>query len=101
MPRSAPLRIFLVFSICLISLTSVASFAQGGLPPIASVVTRSYDQVRSGSNLNETVLITSIVNTASFGQDFSGTVDVDIYAHPPAEQKVTIGDTAPKDIDIR
>src|ERR1035438_5011109 len=47
-----------------------------------NVVTQHYDNARSGSNPNETILTTSNVNSTSFGKLFSQSVDAQIYAQP-------------------
>lgn len=47
-----------------------------------AVVTRSYDNARSGVNPNETQLTPDNVNTARFGKVFSYDVDTSIYGQP-------------------
>lgn len=47
-----------------------------------NVLTRHYDNYRTGINLNETILNTSNVNPAQFGKLFSRAVDGEIYAQP-------------------
>ena len=54
----------------------------GGAPgdPIASVLTRSYDNQRSNANLAEKTLTVSNVNAAQFGKVFDLPVDDEVYA---------------------
>ncbi len=47
-----------------------------------NVLTRHYDNYRTGVNLNETILNASNVNQAQFGKLFSRAVDGEIYAQP-------------------
>jgi hypothetical protein len=47
-----------------------------------NVVTYHYDNTRQGANLSETSLTPANVNSASFGQLFSYTVDASVYAQP-------------------
>lgn len=47
-----------------------------------NVVTYHNDNVRSGQNLHETVLTSTVVQTKSFGKLFSQPVDGQIYAQP-------------------
>jgi hypothetical protein len=46
------------------------------------VLTRAYDNSRSGANLNETALTASNVKLATFGKLFTLTVDDQVYAQP-------------------
>src|SRR6266436_5980338 len=67
----------------LLSLCAGTSLAQ-------NVVTAHYDNARTGSNPNETILNTGNVNTNSFGKLFSQSVDGSIYAQPLYMAGVTI-----------
>jgi hypothetical protein len=51
-------------------------------PSVGSVITNRYDNGRSGSNTQETVLNASNVNQAQFGLLYSFTVDGQLYAQP-------------------
>lgn len=63
-----------------------ASMAATAICPQAqaqvNVVTYHNDNVRSGQNLHETVLTTSLVHSSTFGKLFSQKVDGQIYAQP-------------------
>ena len=50
--------------------------------PITSVLTRSYNNSRTGADLSETELDASNVNVSHFGKLFSHQVDGQIYAQP-------------------
>src|SRR5215213_599822 len=52
----------------------------GSAPAGVSVLTRSYDQQRTGANLSETILNTSNVNADRFGKLFDLAVDDEVYA---------------------
>ena len=60
------------------------SLAGAGNPSSSAgaVVTRNYDNARSGVNLQETVLTPDSVNAAHFGKLFSFAVDGSIYGQP-------------------
>jgi hypothetical protein len=67
------------------------------LPPVntpysgvVSVTTRGYNTARTGANLNETVLSTTNVSSATFGKLFQRAVDGDIYAQPLYMSNVNI-----------
>src|SRR5437763_248877 len=47
-----------------------------------AVVTRHYDNARTGANLNETVLTPANVNSTNFGKKFSMTIDGNSYGQP-------------------
>jgi hypothetical protein len=55
-----------------------------------SVTTQHYDNSRSGSNPNETILTTANVNTTSFGKLFSQSVDAQIYTQPLYMANITV-----------
>src|ERR1700744_6181332 len=51
-------------------------------PAQVNVYTRSYDNARSGANLQETVLTPANVNSTSFGKLWTFHTDGEIYAQP-------------------
>lgn len=61
---------------CLALLISLPASAQ------VNILTYHYDNTRQGANLNETVLTPDNVNSASFGQLFSYSVDGYVFAQP-------------------
>ncbi len=61
---------------CLALLLSLPASAQ------VSVLTYHYDNTRQGANLNESILTPDDVNSASFGQLFSYSVDGYVFAQP-------------------
>jgi hypothetical protein len=62
-------------------------------PAQVSITTEGYDNSRTVSNLNETILNTSNVNVGQFGKLFSYAVDGSIYAQPLYVPNVTINGT--------
>ena len=73
----------------------IACFALGGLWAAAAaaqvnVTTEAYDNNRSASNLNETILNTSNVNSAQFGKLFSQPLDGSPYAQPLYVSNVSV-----------
>jgi outer membrane protein assembly factor BamB len=56
-----------------------------------NVYTRSYDNIRSGANLNETILTPANVNTSQFGKLFTVNVDSEVYAQPLYVSNLNIG----------
>jgi outer membrane protein assembly factor BamB len=58
------------------------------------VLTNRYDNARSGTNLDETILTTSNVNKATFGIKFSVAVTGKIYGQPLYVSGLTIGGAA-------
>ena len=59
-----------------------------------NVLTRSYDNLRSGANLSETVLTQANVNTSQFGKILQLPVDDEVYAQVLYASGVTIGGVA-------
>ena len=47
-----------------------------------NVYTRSYDNARSGANLQETILTPANVNSTNFGKLFTVHTDGEIFAQP-------------------
>jgi hypothetical protein len=47
-----------------------------------NVLTRNYDQSRTGANLNETILTPANVNSSSFGKLYTVQLDGQVYAQP-------------------
>ena len=78
-------RNFEVFLIAIAFLYVAPSQAQ------VSVATESYDNLRTGSNLNETILNQSNVGASQFGKLFSDSVDGSVYAQPLYVPNVRIG----------
>jgi Bacterial Ig-like domain (group 3)/MBG domain (YGX type)/PQQ enzyme repeat len=71
-------RVFAQACLCLwlLAYSSLAATAQ------VNVYTRSYDNARSGANLQETILTPANVNSTSFGKLFTVHTDGEIYAQP-------------------
>src|SRR5260370_5509129 len=67
-------RCLSVVSVFLLSLAALPAFSQ------VSVLTRSYDNQRTGSNLSETTLNASTVNSTQFGKLFQLQVAHQVYA---------------------
>jgi outer membrane protein assembly factor BamB len=64
-------------------LAAVAALvASSCLLPAQNVLTRSYDNFRSGANPNETILTTANVGGGKFGKLFSVKLDGEVYAQP-------------------
>jgi len=70
--------------VCFFSASTVRTSAQ------VNVYTRSYDNNRSGANLQETILKPSNVGAATFGKLFSVHTDGQIYAQPLYVSHLTI-----------
>jgi hypothetical protein len=69
----------------------------GGLrPTVGSVVTNRYDNRRSGTNVQETILNAANVNQAQFGLLYSFTVDGQVYAQPLYLSNLKFGDGSTK-----
>ncbi len=68
---------------------TLAAFTSSGFAQI-SVLTAQYDNSRSATNLNETILNVANVSPTTFGKLFSRHVDSEIYAHPLIVQHVSI-----------
>lgn len=79
-----------MFTRILFSLTAIAgaAFAQSGNP---AITTGQYNNGRTSSNTNETILNTSNVTASQFGKLFSWAVDDQVYAQPLYVPGVTIG----------
>jgi hypothetical protein len=71
----------LLLSLVLMMPPPMAPVSAHGAAHIA-VLTRSYDNERTGANLSESILTTSNVSVSQFGKLFSRTVDGQIYAQP-------------------
>ena len=71
-------RVFARACLCLwlLAYSCLAATAQ------VNVYTRSYDNARSGANLQETILTPANVNSTSFGKLFTVHTDGEIYAQP-------------------
>ena len=71
-------RVFAQACLCLwlLAYSCLAATAQ------VNVYTRSYDNARSGANLQETILTPANVNSTSFGKLFTVHTDGEIYAQP-------------------
>src|SRR5260370_24344585 len=67
-------RCLSVVAVFLLSRAALPAFSQ------VSVLTRSYDNQRTGSNLSETTLNASNVNSTQFGKLFQLQVDDQVYA---------------------
>ena len=59
--------------------------------PSVSVLTYHNDNLRTGQNVNETILTTANVNSSKFGKLFSLSVDGPIFAQPLYMPGVTVG----------
>jgi hypothetical protein len=70
----------------LLLLVAIGASARGQV----NVYTRSYDNNRSGANLQETTLTPANVNTANFGKLFTVHTDGQIYAQPLYVSNLTI-----------
>jgi len=66
------------------ALSVVSLLVVSSLPALAqvSVWTQRYDNLRTGANMNETVLTTANVNSLTFGKLFSMPVDGFVFAQP-------------------
>jgi hypothetical protein len=71
-------RVFAQTCLCLWLLAYFCLAATGQV----NVYTRSYDNARSGANLQETILTPANVNSTSFGKLFTVHTDGEIYAQP-------------------
>jgi hypothetical protein len=80
-------RVFARACLCLwlLAYCSLAATAQ------VNVYTRSYDNARSGGNLQETILTPANVNSTNFGKLFTIHTDGEIYAQPLYVSKLAIG----------
>ncbi len=63
-------------------LLAAALFAGSALSAQVNVTTRSYDNMRSGSNHNETILSLANVKPSKFGKLFTVNLDGEVYAQP-------------------
>ncbi len=67
----------------------ILSLAQS--PPLnVDVITNRYDSVRTGSNIQETILTPKSISHGTFGKLFEREVDGDIYAQPLVKTGVAI-----------
>ncbi|MBV9938119.1 MAG: hypothetical protein JO150_06430, partial [Acidobacteriaceae bacterium] len=57
---------------------------------LPKITTSQYNNMRTGANLNETILTPNNVNVRQFGKIFSLPVDGDVYAQPLYFPKVDI-----------
>jgi len=80
-PRSLALALF---PLLLVVSTAAPAWSQ------VNVITERYDNARTGSNLNETILNTSNVNVNQFGKLFTQVVDGSLYAQPLYVANVSI-----------
>jgi len=87
--RIFSVMIFLLLIVCLYLGGRAVKLA---LPSGASVLTFHNDNLRTGQNLNETILNTSNVNAQRFGKRVSYPVDGQVYAQPLYVPAVTIKD---------
>jgi outer membrane protein assembly factor BamB len=71
LPASLPFLLVAVGAVCGVSLPALAQ---------VSVLTRNYDNQRTGANTSETILNASNVNPAQFGKVFTLRVDDQVYA---------------------
>src|SRR5260370_7235335 len=78
-------RCLSVVAVFLLSLAALPAFSQ------VSVLTRSYDNQRTGSNLSETVLNASNVSSSQFGKLFQLQVDDQVYAGMLYVPTLTVG----------
>jgi Bacterial Ig-like domain (group 3)/MBG domain (YGX type)/PQQ enzyme repeat len=76
--QGLPKRFSALVYLCLLLLvsSSIAALAQ------VNVYTRSYDNSRTGANLQETILTPANVNSTNFGKLFTVATDGQIYAQP-------------------
>jgi outer membrane protein assembly factor BamB len=77
--RATPLRWLMWVKTSLLALA--LAWAATAVGQVANY-TRSYDNARTGANLNETILTPANVNSASFGKLFTVHIDGQIYAQP-------------------
>lgn len=84
MRRTSTLRLALFCTLLasLILTTSPAAPAQAHGGSHISVLTRSYNNSRTGANLNEEILNPSNVNGTTFGKLFTRSVDGQVYTQP-------------------
>jgi hypothetical protein len=84
-PRSDPPRFSFLFAFALLAFS--AATASAGV----NVLTQHNDNLRTGANLNETILTPDNVNSTSFGLLFEQPVDGYVYAQPLYMSGLTIG----------
>src|SRR6266571_4662860 len=81
-----------IFQLLIVCLYLGGRAVKLALPSGASVLTFHNDNLRTGQNLNETILNTSNVNAQRFGKRVSYPVDGQVYAQPLYVPAVTIKD---------
>jgi hypothetical protein len=88
-----------VYTVTATSVTSpsVSASLTVGVTDLASVYTYHDDVARNGANTHEFALTTSNVNTSTFGQLFSCTVDGAVYAQPLWVAQLTVNG-APRNV---
>ncbi len=72
------------------TLTAVA-LAAGAAQAQVNIYTRGFDNSRSGTNLNETILTPANVNSSQFGKLFTVNLDGEVYAQPLYLSALAIG----------
>ena len=92
------LCVFLAVPAIVIAIVFLAGAAAETGPEKVDVLTNRYDISRSGANLRETTLNTSVVARSRFGKVFEREVDGDIYAQPLVKTNVNVPGVGLRDI---